>query len=146
MSADQLDAMLKTSLKMKSIRNDSSIPEEAKRKLLKPLELANQNAVLIADAKAEQEEKSQIVEAAERRADAIQTSGQEIAESMGVENATPAAPEGPHASERAEETQTGSEDIAPEKASVPAPTTVGTSPNYSASPPSNVGQLVDVQA
>ncbi len=45
----QLDSMVQTSLKMQAIRNDASIPEEVKERLLAPLEKANKDVLDIAN-------------------------------------------------------------------------------------------------
>lgn len=92
MSTDQLNSMLQTSLKMQSIRNDADLPEEVKKKLLKPLVQANKDAAIIADAKAEQQEKSKIIEASAQDAQAIHKAREEIAASDEAHNTSPGAP------------------------------------------------------
>lgn len=116
--------------------------------MLKPLELANANAVLIAEAKAEQEEKSRIIEAAERDADAIQASGQEIAEATVVENTSSPTPSDSPVTGGPTGAGNVAEDTAPVTSSNPASPAVDTpSPNYSVSASaSNVGQHIDVKA
>ena len=99
MSMNQLNSMLDTSLKMQTIRNDASIPAKVKEKLLKPLEQANREILNIANAKAEQEEKSKIIEASNEDAEAIRKAGEEIAESTGTEGKPQVAPEDPDASD-----------------------------------------------
>lgn len=91
MSEGQFDSMLQNSLKMRSIRNDSTIPEEVKGKLLEPLNKANQQIVVMADAKAEQAQKSEIVEAAITAVETTFEMAKEIAESSEAES-EPSAP------------------------------------------------------
>lgn len=76
-----LNSMVATGLKMQGIRNDASISPEVKKRLLKPLEEANKNAMDIAITKEEREEKSKILDASNENADAIRKAGEEIAAS-----------------------------------------------------------------
>lgn len=136
MSSGQLSALLQTSVKMMEIRNDTSLSEDARQRLLKPLEQANKSLVDIAELRAEQEEKEKILEASSADAQAILEAGQEIAES-----ADSSAP-----------TTTGEAADTPEAAAAgsASPTPDGASPVYSASPSSSSasapGENVDTHA
>ncbi|WP_212630054.1 hypothetical protein [Pseudomonas sp. KB-10] len=97
MSMSQLDSMVQTSLKMQAIRNDASIPEEVKKRLLAPLEKANKDVLDIANTKAEQEEKEKIIEASSEDAAAIREAGKEIDASLDAKETMPASPAEPAA-------------------------------------------------
>lgn len=92
-----LNSMIETSLKMQAIHNDASIPPEIKKKLLKPLEQANKQALDLANIKAEQEEKSKILEASSEDARVIREAGEEIAQSAGTKNTPPLESSEPNA-------------------------------------------------
>lgn len=79
---NQLSSMLETSLKMQSIRNDSSMPEQVKDKLLNTLEQVNEALLIIADAKAEEEEKSKMIEASNKDAESVRNAGEESANAI----------------------------------------------------------------
>ncbi|MBJ7545996.1 hypothetical protein JHC42_03915 [Pseudomonas sp. OA3] len=142
MSMNQLNAMLDTSLKMQEIRNDASIPAEVKEKLLNPLAQANKEALNIANAKAEQEEKSKIIEASNEDAEAIRKAGEEIAASAGTQDTSQLAPEDANAPSVATSTasSTGQTQPGPATSSVETVT-------YSVSPaPAPTGENIDTHA
>ncbi len=146
MSTDQLNSMLHTSLKMQSIRNDASIPEEVKKRLLLPLEQANRDALAVADAKAEQEEKSKIIEASSEDAEAIRTAGEEIAASAETVGVPPVAP--PNADGTTGVTEAATIDATTQPlAPVSLPKPEARSAIYSTSPSASaVSESVDVVA
>ncbi|MGE8500575.1 MAG: hypothetical protein ACN6O6_24000 [Pseudomonas sp.] len=135
MNTDQLSAMLNTAVKMMEIRNDTSMSESAKQKMLKPLEQSNRNLVEIAELRAEQEEKEKILEAASEDAQAIREAGEEIAASA----ETGATPSGTPANADAQA------DAGDTAEAAPAPAASTSSYSASSSAPA-AGENVDTHA
>lgn len=146
-SAGLLNSLVEKSLKMQAIHNDASIPPEVKKRLLKPLEEANKNAMDIANAKAEQEEKSKILEASSKDAEAIRKAGEEIAASAEAKSTLPDLSAPVSNNETVTDTQTAAAGSATQARAVSAPAPESHSPVYSASPSvSPVGDSVDTHA
>lgn len=144
---NQLNSLVQTSLKMQSIRNDASIPEEVKKKLLAPLEQANKEALDVAEAQAEQEEKAKIIEASSEDSEAIRKAGEEIAASADTEGTPPAASAGPTALSSTDEATGTTKAALADSATQTAPAPEAPSSGYSTSPPTSaVGANVDIQA
>ena len=130
-----------------SIRNDASIPEEVKKKLLAPLEQANKEALDVAEAQAEQEEKAKIIEASSEDSEAIRKAGEEIAASADTEGTPPAASAGPTALSSTDEATGTTKAALADSATQTAPAPEAPSSGYSTSPPTSaVGANVDIQA